>query len=86
MVLLLAVAHCKLLLTAACIQNHGDSATKLAQGFTMQSDLAEACTPSEAALTQGPCLRTSLGARSRVPGCDAGFGISPGLLQSCLYF
>lgn len=40
--------------------------TKLARGCTMQSDLRPAL--SEAALTQGPCLRTSLRVRSRVPG------------------
>ena len=33
----------------------------------MQSDLRPA--PSEAALTQGPSLRSSLGVSSRVPGC-----------------
>ena len=32
-VLLLAVAHCKLLLTATCIENHGDSPDKAGQGL-----------------------------------------------------
>ena len=57
---------------------------KLARGFTVQSDLRPA--PSEAALTQRPSLRTSLGVSSRL--CcwvvAAGFGISGPVLQSCL--
>ena len=31
-VLLLAAAHCKLLLTATCIENHGDSPDEAGQG------------------------------------------------------